>query len=148
MRVAPTWPRYPHGVARKRSPARLVIALSIAAVLAVFLLYTSIAGGGTPSLKPSQLAGQTGTVSLVGKVVGKPTGDAHAGGLRFLLRDVQDPGGAKVPVLYTGSVPDLFATGRDIVVDGALKDGTFVATPDSMVTKCPSKYTAAKPATQ
>jgi len=41
-------------VARKRSPARLVIALSIAAVLAVFLLYTSIAGGGTPSLKPSQ----------------------------------------------------------------------------------------------
>ena len=29
-------------------PARLVIALSVAAVLAVFLLYTSIAGGGTP----------------------------------------------------------------------------------------------------
>ena len=45
------------------------------AVLAVFLLYTSIAGGGTPSLRPSELAGQKGTVSLVGRVVGKPTGD-------------------------------------------------------------------------
>ena len=139
---------YPPGVARKRSPARLVIALSIAAVLAVFLLYTSIAGGGTPSVKPSELAGRTGTVSLVGRVVGKPSGDSHAGGLRFRLRDVKDASGPTVPVVYTGSVPDLFASGRDIVVDGTLQDGTFVATPGTMITKCPSKYTATKPAAQ
>jgi cytochrome c-type biogenesis protein CcmE len=132
-------------VARKRSPARLVVALSIAAVLAVFLLYTSIAGGGTPSLKPSQLGGHTGTVSLVGEVVGKPTGDAHAGGLRFRVRDPKDPSSTTVAVLYKGSVPDLFGTGRDIVIDGKLVNGTFVATPGSMVTKCPSKYSA-KPA--
>jgi cytochrome c-type biogenesis protein CcmE len=134
-------------VARRRSPARLVIALSIAAVLAVFLLYTSIAGGGTPSVKPSQLAGRTGTVSLVGRVVGKPTGDAHAAGLRFGLVDVKDPSAQPVAVLYKGSVPDLFASGRDIVVDGKLENGTFVASPGSMVTKCPSKYSA-KPTTQ
>ncbi len=133
-------------MARKRSPARLVIALSIAAVLAIFLLYTSIAGGGTPSLTPSQLEGQAGTVSLVGKVVGKPTGDSHAGGLRFTLRDVKDPSSKRVAVVYTGSVPDLFQTNRDIVVDGRLRNGTFIATPGSMVTKCPSKYSAAKPA--
>jgi cytochrome c-type biogenesis protein CcmE len=129
-------------VARKRSPARLVIALSIAAVLAIFLLYTSIAGGGTPSVRPSQLAGQNGTVSLVGQVVGKPSGDAHANGLRFRLRDVKDPAGKTVAVVYKGSVPDLFATGRDVVVDGKVVNGTFVAKPGSMVTKCPSKYTA------
>jgi cytochrome c-type biogenesis protein CcmE len=136
-------------VAKKRSPARLVIALSIAAVLAVFLLYTSIAGGGgTPSLKPSQLKAQTGTVSLVGKVVGKPTGDSHAGGLRFALRDVKDPTSKTVAVVYKGSVPDLFQTDRDIVVNGRLRNGTFIATPGSMVTKCPSKYSAAKPSSQ
>ena len=135
-------------MARKRSPARLVIALSIAAVLAVFLLYTSIAGGGTPSVKPSELAGQTGTVSLVGRVVGQPTGDSHAGGLRFRLRDVKDPTGKTVAVVYTGSEPDLFATARDIVVDGKLENGTFVAEPGTMVTKCPSKYSATKPAAQ
>ena len=129
-------------MARKRSPARLVIALSIAAVLAIFLLYTSIAGGGTPSVRPSQLAGQNGTVSLVGQVVGKPSGDAHANGLRFRLRDVKDPAGKTVAVVYKGSVPDLFATGRDVVVDGKVVNGTFVAKPGSMVTKCPSKYTA------
>ena len=131
-------------MARKRSPARLVIALSIAAVLAVFLLYTSIAGGGTPSVRPSQLDSHTGEVSLVGLVVGKPTGDAHAGGLRFTLRDVK--GTATVPVVYTGSVPDLFRADRDIVVSGKLVNRVFVAKPGSLVTKCPSKYTAAKPA--
>ena len=135
-------------MARKRSPARLVIALSIAAVLAVFLLYTSIAGGGTPSVQPSELAGQTGLVSLAGRVVGKPTGDAHAEGLRFRLRDPKDASSVTVAVVYTGSVPDLFASGRDVVIDGQLRNGTFVATPGSMVTKCPSKYTAVKPSTQ
>ena len=129
-------------MARKRSPARLVFALSIAAVLAVFLLYTSIAGGGTPSVKPSQLADQTGSLSLVGQVVGRPTGDANAEGLRFRLRDVKDPSSPTVLVIYKGSVPDLFAPGRDLVVEGELRNGTFVAAPGTMVTKCPSKYTA------
>ena len=133
---------YPLWVARKRSPARLVIALSIAAVLAVFLLYTSIAGGGTPSLRPSQLAGRTGTVSLVGRVVGKPTGDSHAAGLRFRLRDVKDPSAQTVAVLYKGSVPDLFALGPGHRRRRSARNGTFVATPGSMVTKCPSKYSA------
>ena len=122
----------------------LVIALSIAAVLAVFLLYTSIAGGGTPSLKPSELAAQTGTVSVAGLVVGPVTGDSHAGGLRFKLRDIEGESKKTVAVLYTGSVPDLFKVGRHIVVDGELRNGTFVASPGSMVTKCPSKYTATK----
>jgi cytochrome c-type biogenesis protein CcmE len=126
-------------VSRKRSPARLVIALSVAAVLAVFLLYTSIAGGSTPSVRPSQLSQHTGKVSLAGRVLGPVTGDAHAGGLRFRLRDVQ--GTATVRVLYHGSVPDPFRVGRDIAVDGRMQNGTFVAKKDTLVTKCPSKYT-------
>jgi len=129
-------------VSRKRSPARLVIALSVAAVLAVFLLYTSIAGGSTPSVRPSQLAAHTGKVSLAGRVIGPVTGDAHAGGLHFRLRDVQ--GTAVVPVVYRGTVPDPFRVGRDVAVDGRLQNGTFVAAKDTLVTKCPSKYTDKK----
>ena len=125
-------------MARRGNPARLVIALSVAAVLAVFLLYTSIAGGGTPSLRPSQLAGHTGRVSLMGQVIGTPAGDAHAAGLRFKLRDVK--GTTTVPIMYKGSVPDLFRSGRDVVVDGKLRNGVFVAVPNTLVTKCPSKY--------
>ena len=124
---------------RRRSPARLIIALSVAAALAVFLLYTSLAGGSTPSLRPSQLAAHSGTVSLAGVVLGPVHGDAgDGGGLRFRLRDIN--GTETVPVVYTGSVPDLFAAGRDISVRGELKNGLFVAEKDSLVTKCPSKY--------
>ena len=57
---------------------------------------------------------------------------------RFELRDVK--GTTTVTVLYKGSVPDLFKTGRDVVVDGRLRNGVFVAVPDTLVTKCPSKY--------
>ena len=127
---------------RNGSPARLIVALSVAAVLAIFLLYTSIAGGGTPSIRPSELVDHHGKVSLVGKVVANPSGDAHGAGLYFRLRDVQ--GTATVPVLYKGTVPDLFRTGRDVVVDGRLRNGTFVAAPGSLLTKCPSKYSPKK----
>ena len=94
---------------------------------------------GTPSLRPSQLGGHKGRVSLMGTVIGTPAGDAHGAGLRFRLRDVK--GSATVPVVYTGSVPDLFRTGRDVAVDGRLRSGVFVAVPNTLVTKCPSKYT-------
>jgi len=77
-------------------------------------------------------------VSVAGKVVGRPTGAARdPGGLRFTIRDVE--GTATMPVIYRGSVPDLFQTGRDVSVEGALRNGVFVA--DKLVTKCPSKYT-------
>ena len=129
-------------MARRPSPARLVIALSVAAVLVVFLLYSSIAGGGTPSLRPSSLPGHDGKVSLTGQVLKPVTGDAHGAGLRFRIRDVK--GTATVAVLYKGLVPDLFRAGRDIVVDGRFENGVFVAVPGTMVTKCPSKYTPKK----
>jgi cytochrome c-type biogenesis protein CcmE len=117
-----------------------VIALLVAAVLAVFLLYTSIAGGGNPSIAPSQLSGHRGKVQLAGVVVGPVRGDAHAGGLHFALQDIGGPRSTAVPVVYRGSVPDLFKVGRHIVVDGRLVKGSFVAEPSSMITKCPSKY--------
>ena len=132
-------------MARKRSPARLIVALSVAALLAVFLLYTSIAGSATPAIGPAELPGHTGKVSLTGNVIGPISGDAHRGGLRFELRQIG--GTATVPVVYTGSVPDLFRANRHVVVDGQLERGVFVAVPGSLVTKCPSKYQAAKPAT-
>ena len=123
---------------RRRNPIRLVIALSVAAALAVFLLYTSLAGGATASLEPSQLAGHDGEVGLTGMVVGKVQGDAHGAGLRFTIRD--GDGTSSVRVVYRGSVPDLFRVGRQVYVRGRLRDDVFVAVPDSLMTKCPSKY--------
>jgi cytochrome c-type biogenesis protein CcmE len=121
------------------NPVRLVIALSIAAALAVFLLYTSFAGGATPSLKPSQLHGQRGKLNLVGVVVGPVWGDAHKNGKHFGLRNTNGHSKA-VRVVYHGSVPPLFRVGRSVFLTGRLDGSTFAAT--SLVTKCPSKYSS------
>ena len=127
-------------MSRRRSPARLVVALSVAALLAVFLLYTSIAGGSTPSVQPSELAGKQGPVQLAGKVVGPVEREGRT--LRFALRDVD--GTATVRVVYSGSVSDQFRTGRDVYLRGRLENGVFVGEKDSLVTRCPSKYVPKK----
>jgi cytochrome c-type biogenesis protein CcmE len=132
----------------RRSPARLVIALSVAAALAVFILYTSIAGAGTPQIQPSDLHRyQAQDVTLVGKVV-TTHGDAHsAGGMAFVLRDVQVDHGARAHVMYHGTVPDLYKVGREVVVTGSYRGGVFRADDGSLSTKCPSKYAPAKKST-
>jgi cytochrome c-type biogenesis protein CcmE len=118
-----------------------VIALAVAAMLAVFLLYTSIAGG-TAQVRPSQLQGRTGEVSLVGKVVAPVQRSGRT--VRFRLKDVEGSSAVRLRAVYTGSVPDMFAPGRDISLKGHLRNGVFVGVPGTLVTKCPSKYTAKK----
>jgi cytochrome c-type biogenesis protein CcmE len=123
-----------------RSPARLVVALAVAGVLAVFLLYTALGGGSIQLLQPSNLGQAAGTVSLTGKVHGPVSGDAKTGGgLRFKLHNIKGES-PLIPIVYRGSVPDLFKVGRDVNLTGHLEGGRFVA--HQMTTKCPSKYTA------
>jgi cytochrome c-type biogenesis protein CcmE len=124
-----------------------MVALTVAVVLAVFLLYTSFAGGATESLRPSQLiagnyAGKE--VQLAGVVIGPITGNGRDEPVHFALKDFD--GKQKVAVVYSGSVPDLFRAGRHIFLQGELQNGTFVGKPDSLVTKCPSKYAPKKSA--
>ena len=122
-----------------------MIALSVAAALAVFVVYTALAGAGIAQLTPSTVKGHKGDVTLVGAVVGPLRGDAYTrNGLRFQVKDIGVKSADRVLVDYRGTVPDLFKVGRHIVVEGTLRNGVFVAKPGSLVTKCPSKYAPAK----
>ena len=57
--------------------------------------------------------------------------------LNFTLDDMQGHG--SIPVRYSGLLPDMFAEGRDVVVEGPHSAGeTFDA--DTVLTSCPSKY--------
>ena len=132
--------------ARRDNPARLLIAVSVSSMLAVFLLYTSLAGSTTRSLTPRTVIGQTGEVAIAGLVAGPVRGDAHDGDLQFTLEEIG--GTAKVAVRYRGSVPDLFKVGRHVFLRGSLKGRVFEAVPGSLVTKCPSKYVADKETTE
>jgi cytochrome c-type biogenesis protein CcmE len=82
-------------------------------------------------------AGPEDTYDLTGNVVGNSVA-REDDGLRFEIEDRD--GSASVPVRYTGTVPDPFREGREVIVTGRLQEGTFVAEKDSLVTKCPSKF--------
>jgi cytochrome c-type biogenesis protein CcmE len=124
--------------ARKRK-IRLVVALGAAVALAAALVYTSFSAS-TEASKPSQLR-EGRSYEVTGKVV-KGTVRHEGGELRFRIRDRD--GTESVPVRYTGEVPDPFREGREIIVSGELENGTFVGQRDSLVTKCPSKFTKKK----
>jgi cytochrome c-type biogenesis protein CcmE len=124
----------------RRRRVRLVAALSAVVVLAAALVYTSFSAA-TQASTPSQVraAAESGRAyELTGKVVEGSV--AHRGEvLRFAIRD--RAGTESVPVVYTGVVPDPFREGREVIVEGRMEGATFVAERDSLVTKCPSKFT-------
>ena len=125
---------------RKRA-IRLTVALTAALLLASALVYTSFTAGNQ-ELTASQLLrrAQPGqTYILAGTVVSYQ----HDGSA--LLFRVRDPKLATVtvPVRYTGIVPDPFATGRGVLVTVHEQGSNFIGEPNSLTTKCPSKYQAA-----
>ena len=129
---------------RKRR-IRLGVALSAAVLLAAALVYTSFSAS-SEAVKPSQLVAHADpgrSYHLTGKVV---DGSIHkAGGATyFKVRDRDATSAAKaVEIRYTGSVPDPFRDGREVIVDVRKgSGGTFVGAPDSLITKCPSKFSA------
>ena len=124
--------------ARKRR-LRLFLALGAAVALAGALVYTSFSAA-TEASKPSQVKPGR-SYELTGKVVSGSI--SHAGDeLRFRIRDRD--GVRSLPVRYTGTVPDPFRDGREVIVSGELRGGAFVAERDSLITKCPSKFTKEK----
>lgn len=124
--------------ARKRR-IRLVVALSAAVLLAVALVYTSV-NASSKAVSPSKLlvaeAGQA--YQLTGKVVDGSVKTTR-GGVDFRVRDRD--GSASVPVTYTGVVSDAFREDREVIVTVRKEGTTFVGEHDSLITKCPSKFT-------
>jgi cytochrome c-type biogenesis protein CcmE len=125
---------------RKRR-IRFIVALSAAVLLAGALAYTSFSAS-TEARTPSQLAGMAiapgKTYQLTGKVVAGY--EQRAGITYFRVRDRN--GRESVPVTYKGQLPDPFRADREIVVDVSKGSGVYVGQPGSLVTKCPSKFTA------
>lgn len=124
---------------RKRK-IRLVVALSTAVLLAVALIYTSFSAS-TEAKEPSQLlaAAPGTTYEMTGRVV-KGSIREEGDGISFRVVD-RDGGSESLPVTYEGTIPDPFRGGREIILTGSIEKGTFVGEPDTLITKCPSKFT-------
>ena len=121
---------------RKRK-VRFVVALSVAVLLAGALVYTSFSAS-SEARTPSQLM----TNAESGKVY-KLTGKVEPGYTRkgtttyFRVRDRAGKG--SVPVAYDGTLPDPF---REVIVSVRRQGEGFVGEKGSLITKCPSKFTA------
>jgi cytochrome c-type biogenesis protein CcmE len=128
--------------ARKRK-TRLIVTLGIALLLSTALIYTSFSAS-TVARTPSQLlAGSTPGESyqLTGKVV-KGSVEKSGDELTFRVRDRAATDKAdSIVVHYTGTVPDPFKEGREVIVTGKVTGGEMTAQPNSLITKCPSKFT-------
>ena len=126
---------------RKRR-VRLVTALTVALLLAGALVYTTFSAA-SPERIPSQLA--TAEAGQSYKLGGKVVAGSVKRERDSMTFEVQDPKGpAKVAVSYSGSVPDPFREGREVIVTVQRDGEAFVAQRDSLVTKCPSKFEAEK----
>lgn len=130
--------------ARKRT-VRLIVALSAAVILASALIYTSFSAA-SPALTPTQLThqAQPGRSYLVTGLVAK--GSVHRGGgdggtLYFSVED--RAGGTTIPISYTGTVPDPFREGREVIVTVEKRGPQYIGERNSLITKCPSKYKTA-----
>jgi cytochrome c-type biogenesis protein CcmE len=129
-----------------KSRSRFAIALTLAAVLGGWLIWTSIGGSLETYTSPSGLVTTSDgtTYRLNGTVApGSPKDAAEraqtAEGLRFVVRDKEDAS-VTVPVVYRGNVPDAFKDGREIVVTGHMESGVFQADRGTLITLCPSKF--------
>lgn len=128
--------------ARKRQ-VRLVMALGVALALATGLVYVSF-NASSEAREPSELqdAIPGKSYELTGKVVHGSI-ERTENGVDFKVSDRD--GGGSIPVSYEGVIPDPFRDGREIVLQGSVSEtGGFMGDTDTLVTKCPSKFSEKK----
>jgi cytochrome c-type biogenesis protein CcmE len=126
---------------RKRK-IRLVVAMVTAVFLAAGLMYVSFSAS-SEAKTPSELdhVNSGGPYQLVGRVDEIVSGHANGyGPVKFAVVDDENPGSERLVVDYVGERADAFREGREIVVEGAMKNGVFVGDKDTLLTKCPSKF--------
>jgi cytochrome c-type biogenesis protein CcmE len=132
------------GVRARRGGKRWQLAIVVLVILGAvgYLVYnglrTNVYYQTVSELQAS--GGENGRqVRLAGTVVeGSIVREEGSNTVRFNVADT----GGNLPVVYNGVVPDIFAPGIEVVVEGKYRPDTgFVA--DTMLAKCPSKFDAA-----
>ncbi len=106
-----------------------VLLLLVAAGIAATLVAMALQRNATYLYTPAEvLRGEAGEHARfrLGGMVEKGSFQRTAGSLEAHFR-VTD-GDARLPVVYSGILPDLFRENQAVVATGSLRDGTFVAT--------------------
>ncbi len=126
------------------SSTRLILVSLVIVGAVAYLILSGVKQTGLHYMTVTELATAKeapadGGFRLDGKVaVGSVVYDQRAPRLLFKMTD----GKQAIGVQYDGLMPDAFADGREVVVEGTFRhsDRTLIAS--KLVTKCPSKYEA------
>jgi len=144
---------------QKRNIFLLLVVLAISFSVMAFALATRATSSSV--LVPSELAKVYANdkslllerVRLAGQVTAEPFEYQVEPEitLRFKVADREDPKAlteskeneskevvAPIAIIYDGLKPDMFAAGRDVLIDGDFRDGVLHA--HTLLTQCPSKY--------
>ncbi|MCB0317300.1 MAG: cytochrome c maturation protein CcmE [Bdellovibrionales bacterium] len=126
--------------------------ISIVLVFLVFgsvLAYQATQQGTSVVLKPSEILSENAgkdlkRIRVAGRVTTEPVNYQVEPEIKLTF-SIQDPGsdtesnsGVSIPVVYNSLKPDMFAAGRDVIIDGEFSGGKLIAY--SLLTQCPSKY--------
>ena len=132
---------------RRLKAGRIAVAAALVAGAIGWLLFAATRDNLTYYYEIDELraasARTDGKIRLSGDVVpGSISRDDATRRIRFAIRGTEAPAGSlEVPVVYGGTVPDIFRPDIQVVVEGRLDEGgTFHA--ETLLAKCPSKYQA------
>ena len=134
----------------KRNPwlnPKLLVVAGVLLVTVGFLVYNALGSSMQYFVTVGELkssgADLTGETIRVGGHVqpGSIQREGFGGELRFVMTD----GSSTLPVVYSGTVPDIFSEDVEVVAEGTVgPDGTLVAS--NLLTKCPSRFEESKSA--
>jgi len=127
-----------------RASLRLLL-VTVAVIGSVaYLILSGVKQTGLHYMSVTELAQLTeapkaGGFRLDGKVAtGSVVYDQREPRLEFKVTD----GKEAIGVVYEGLMPDAFAAGREVVVEGTYRHAERTLHASKLVTKCPSKYEA------
>jgi len=131
-----------------RKHRRFAIGAAIIVAAVAYLVYTGIRETSVYYLTIDEFLSRREAVAGEGlRVAGRVAADSMRWNpstldLKFRLASFDGQNG--VDVTYNGVLPDMFAEGRDVIVEGTYAhDGIFRAR--TLMTSCPSKYEAEVP---
>lgn len=130
---------------RRKLPWSFVLAGIVILGAVAYLIYANTQSNAAYDMTVSQLRQCNACVAQTVRVEGTvQRGSIQRNDATQTLAFVISDGSQNLPVVYTGVVPDIFNAGIQVVVEGRYQSqNAFQA--QTLLTKCPSKFTAATP---
>lgn len=130
---------------RRRLPLSFLLAGLVILAAVGYLIFANTQTNAAYDMTVSELKGCTGCMAQAVRVEGTvQQGSVQRNAATQQLSFVMSDGSQSIAVAYTGVVPDIFNSGIQVVVEGHYSgQGAFQA--QTLLTKCPSKFSAATP---